>query len=68
MKNKKAQIQKPMQPLTEVTEKKSRLWIWILIIIILIIVGIGIYFWLSGGSDGGSSVLGGIPSPPALPN
>ena len=38
-------------------------WIWILIILIIIAVGIGAYFLLSG--NGG---LGGIPSPPALPN
>lgn len=41
-------------------------WIWILIILILLAIGIGIYFWLSGGSDGG---IGGstIPTPPTLP-
>jgi flagellar basal body-associated protein FliL len=44
-------------------------WIWILIILILIAVGIGAYFLLTGGSDGGSSLLGGgIPQPPALPS
>ena len=44
-------------------------WIWFLIIIVLIAI-ISIYFWLSDGSDGGSSVISGgnsIPQPPALP-
>ncbi len=53
---------------------------WILTILILIAIGVGIYFMLTGGSDGGatilngsdsgSSILGGnsIPTPPALPN
>lgn len=50
-------------------KKAMSSWIWILIIIILIAVGIGIYFLLSGGSDGGNSILGGgIPQPPALPS
>jgi flagellar basal body-associated protein FliL len=45
-------------------------WIWILIILIVLAVGIGLYFLLTSGSDGGSSILGGgssIPQPPALP-
>ncbi len=45
-------------------------WIWFLIVAVLIAVCIGIYFWLSGGSDGGSSVISGgnsISQPPALP-
>ena len=45
-------------------------WIWVLINLIIIAVGIGLYFLLTGGSDGGSSILGGgssIPQPPALP-
>lgn len=46
-------------------------WIWVLIILVLIAFGIGIYFLLTGGSDGGSSIISGgnsIPQPPALPN
>ncbi len=55
----------------QILGKKSMWWIWILVIGILIAVGIGIYFWLTGGSDGGSSIIGGgssIPQPPALPS
>jgi len=53
-----------------INNKKGSAWIWILIILILIAVGIGAYFLLTGGSDGGSSIIFGgnsIPKPPALP-
>lgn len=52
-------------------QKKSKTWLWILIILILLALGIGAYFFLTGGSDGGSSILSGgnsIPQPPALPS
>ena len=58
--------------LTKMINKKGMSgWIWILIILILIAIGVGIYFMLTGGSAGGSSLIGGgssIPQPPALPN
>ena len=45
--------------------KKGLGWMgWILIVLILIGAGIGAYFWLTGDS---SSVVNGIPQPPALP-
>jgi len=46
-------------------------WIWVVIILVVIGVGVGLYFLLTGGSDGGSSLLGrgsSIPQPPALPS
>ena len=46
-------------------------WIWALIIIAIIVIGVLIYFSLTGGSDGGSTILSGgssIPQPPALPS
>ena len=51
-------------------KKGMSTWIWILVVLILVAIGIGAYFLLTGGSDGGSSILGGgnsIPQPPALP-
>ena len=54
-----------------IKNKRGSAWIWILIILVLIAVGIGAYFLLTGGSDGGISLMGGgssIPQPPALPN
>jgi len=51
--------------------KKGGVIIWIVIILILSAIGVGVYFWLTGGSDGGSSILSGgnsIPQPPALPS
>ena len=51
-----------------IKSKRGSAWIWILII--LIAAGIAVYFLLTWGSDGGSSLLNGgnsIPQPPALP-
>lgn len=48
--------------------RKASVWVWILIILILIAVGVGIYFWLTGGSEGGSIFGSSIPNPPALPD
>lgn len=61
--------QQIIQPIEQITKKKSRWWIWFIVIIILIAIGIGIYFWLFAGGDGGGSLFGGgIPQPPALPD
>ena len=52
------------------SKKAMTSWVWILIILILIAIGVGIYFWLTGSSEGVSSIYGGgnsIPQPPALP-
>jgi len=54
-----------------IKNKKGGIIMWVIIILILLAVGVGLYFWLTGGSDGGSSILSGgnsIPQPPALPS
>tara|TARA_Y100000310_G_C20437393_1_gene694378 strand:+ start:52 stop:246 length:195 start_codon:yes stop_codon:yes gene_type:complete len=61
--NKRGQI----EPTIQQTPRKSRWWIWVLIILILIAMGLAVYFLFFSGADGGSSVFGGIPKPPALP-
>ena len=71
MKNKKAQMEMPIQE--EPIKKKSKALLWILLILLIIGVGVGIWFYLSnisGGAPLSLPKIGGnsIPSPPALPS